>query len=248
MLTPVQTPAQRSTFWISHAVLPFLVIAAAAILFETTGLDLRATDAWYDPATGSFPAKHAWWAEWLVHDRGRDAVGLLTLIALGIWGWSYRRARWRPWRRRALYFALTVILSVGLVGAAKAFSSRHCPWDVDRYTGHAPYTPLFVPLPPGVRPGHCFPSSHAATGFGLLGLYFVFRDRSRRRALLGLAAGLAVGGLFSFAQLVRGAHFLSHDLWSAAICWAVALGMYALVFRGDLRNPLCAPVDVIDAP
>lgn len=158
----------------------------------------------------------------------------MVLAALGVWGLSGRSARLRPWRRRALYLALTVILSAGAVGLGKAFSSRHCPWDVDRYNGHVPFTPLFVPLPPGVPPGHCFPSSHAATGFGLLALYFVFLDQDRRRALIGLGIGLVAGGLFSFGQLVRGAHFLSHDLWSAAICWAVALALYKGAFRGDL--------------
>ncbi|HBL26766.1 MAG TPA: PAP2 family protein [Acidobacteria bacterium] len=229
-------------FWIRHALLPLLTFAVLAILIEGTGLDLRLSDAWYDAAVKAFPYRHAWWADDLLHDRGRDLVGLVVLAALVIWGAAGRGARWalldrwRPWRRRALYLALTVLLSAGAAGVGKAFSDRHCPWDVDRYNGHAPYAPLFTSLPQEVEPGHCFPSSHAATGFGLLGLYFVFLDRSRRAAWVGLGIGLGVGGLFSFAQLVRGAHFLSHDLWSAALCWAIALALYKGAFRGDLSD------------
>ena len=39
--------------------------------------------------------------------------------------------------------------------------------------------------------------------------------------------------LFGFSQQLRGAHFLSHDVWSAAICWLTALGVYASTWRGS---------------
>ena len=64
--------------------------------------------------------------------------------------------------------------------------------------------------------------------------YFVFRDRSRRLARWMLAAAIAVGIAFSIGQEARGAHFLSHDLTSAAIVWFVQLGLYA-GFRRRIR-------------
>jgi membrane-associated PAP2 superfamily phosphatase len=36
-----------------------------------------------------------------------------------------------------------------------------------------------------------------------------------------MIAGLA----FGLAQQWRGAHFMSHTLWSAAVCWGVALAV-----------------------
>ena len=41
-----------------------------------------------------------------------------------------------------------------------------------------------------------------------------------------LAIALAVGIAFSIGQEARGAHFLSHDLASAAIVWFVQLALY----------------------
>ena len=38
---------------------------------------------------------------------------------------------------------------------------------------------------------------------------------------------IALGAAFSIGQEARGAHFLSHDLTSAAIVWFVQLGLYA---------------------
>ena len=40
-------------------------------------------------------------------------------------------------------------------------------------------------------------------------------------AQAALAAVWLLGGLFGWAQMARGAHFLSHTLWSAWACWAV---------------------------
>jgi membrane-associated PAP2 superfamily phosphatase len=36
-----------------------------------------------------------------------------------------------------------------------------------------------------------------------------------------LTAILVLGALFGWAQLARGAHFASHTLWSAWLCWIV---------------------------
>ena len=43
---------------------------------------------------------------------------------------------------------------------------------------------------------------------------------------MALAAGLMIGAIFGWTQQVRGAHFLSHDLWTLLICWVVALGLF----------------------
>lgn len=51
------------------------------------------------------------------------------------------------------------------------------------------------------------------------------RAAAARAAQFSIAAGLAVGTLFSLAQQARGAHCLSHDLWSA---WLVSLICAAL--------------------
>ena len=48
------------------------------------------------------------------------------------------------------------------------------------------------------------------------------------------AVGLAAGAVFGLAQQLRGAHFLSHDIASLAVCWAVACCVDRL---GDRRGP-----------
>jgi membrane-associated PAP2 superfamily phosphatase len=119
----------------------------------------------------------------------------------------------------------------------KAAINRHCPWDYDRYGGPVPYSGLFEPAPPGCARGNCFPAGHASGGFSLMSSYFIFYGRSRGRAIAGLLAGLALGSLFGFGQVARGAHFVSHNIWTAAVCWFSALALYQWVFRGRLLVP-----------
>ncbi|MFD2454195.1 hypothetical protein [Ideonella paludis] len=58
----------------------------------------------------------------------------------------------------------------------------------------------------------------------------------RARGLLLLAIG--VGLAFSAVRVVQGAHFVSHNLWSAAIDWAVAAWILAPMMPADLTATL----------
>jgi len=48
-------------------------------------------------------------------------------------------------------------------------------------------------------------------------------------ARAGLWLGLAAGLTFSLARMAQGAHFLSHNLWSALVCWVVILALYVAI-------------------
>jgi membrane-associated PAP2 superfamily phosphatase len=57
--------------------------------------------------------------------------------------------------------------------------------------------------------------------FAFLPLYFDWRRRRPRLARGALAVVCIAGALYGWAQLARGAHYVSHTLWSAWLCWAV---------------------------
>lgn len=47
----------------------------------------------------------------------------------------------------------------------KLATGRHCPWDMTNFGGSVAYQRLLEALPAGVKPGQCFPTGHAATGY-----------------------------------------------------------------------------------
>jgi membrane-associated PAP2 superfamily phosphatase len=224
-----------SNFWRWHLLLPLCLFVPAAIVLATTDLDRQISWAWaYDAAAGTFPARHSFWAEQLLHGYGRDLIWLVVLGSLAALGMSLFLPALAS-RRRSLLFVVVVIgLTTALIGGLKQVTNVHCPWELQGFGGGLPYVHVFATKPPAPEMGACFPGAHAGSGFALFALYFAFRDRNRRLARLGLLAALLVGGTFALAQEARGAHFLSHDVWSAFLAWASCLLLYLLLQPGRL--------------
>lgn len=194
--------------------------AAALLAWDAAGWDL-AVSRWVGGPAG-FAWRDAWWTSRLLHDGGRWAAWAL-LLALVLAAWrtpaavAHGPSRAHRWRWLAVMGACVLA-----VPALKRFSSTSCPWDLAEFGGVASHVShwRFGVFDGG--PGHCFPSGHAVAAFAFFGLYFMWRDHDPRRARAWLA-GVGLAGLaFGVAQLLRGAHYLSHTLWSAWLCWAIS--------------------------
>jgi membrane-associated PAP2 superfamily phosphatase len=201
------------------------------LLFEATGLDRAASDVFYERTTRRWIGQDAWWANELLHDGGKWLVVLFAAGCLLAFALSFRIRALEGGRAASLYLALCVGVGTGLVGAAKELTDRHCPRAMNIYDGPVPYTRLFEGTPAGYPRGRCFPAGHASGAFSLVGLYFVARARRSPRAGWWLAPAVLLGAAFALAQQARGAHFLSHNLWAAVVCWYAALGLSAAFGR-----------------
>jgi len=106
----------------------------------------------------------------------------------------------------------------------------NCPWDIARYGGQHPYLSLFEYHSEIGRYGKCFPAGHASGGYAFLSLYFFFWVVRPEWKKVGLWVGIITGLTFGIVQQVRGAHFISHDLWTIAVCWLSSLFWYWLLW------------------
>lgn len=229
---PAPDPGAMRAFWRRHALWPALLFGAAFLVLWATDLDLWLADTFFyrGPALG-WLGTGTWWAVHLIHTGGiwpARAVGLAALLTLLL---GFRLPRLRRWRRDAACLTLAMILVPGLVGALQLVTNVDCPRDLDRYGGDRPYVTLFGDRPDNLPRAGCYPGSHASAGFALLAVYFVLRDRRPRAARWSLAGAILLGMILSFGQQSRGAHFLSHDLTSAAIAWFLSLGLWQVVLR-----------------
>jgi membrane-associated PAP2 superfamily phosphatase len=233
---------QASGFWWAHLRAPLALFALLAAVFATTPLDVAiARSVFFDPAHAQWIGTGSWVINDLVHTGGRWAIRALIAVSLALWIATYVDPDRRAMRRPAAFFTISMLLSIGVVGLLKTLTNVDCPWDLTLFGGRFPYVELFADRPDALRVGRCFPAAHASSGYALLALYFTFRERHAGLAKLGLALGLLTGLTFGLAQQARGAHFVSHDLWSAFLVWTVTLSVYAFAFRARLWD--CSAYD-----
>lgn len=216
-------------FWLGHALLPALVFLLLVGVFELSDLDRQVANLMYDTTLGVWPQREAWWSNALLHTGGKYLVLVFWLMCFGCWGLTFVVARWRAWRRALGYVVLSVLLSTSTVTVLKKYTNMDCPWSLTQYGGDRPYLHLFEARSPELPAGRCFPAGHASGGYALLSLYFALLGFSRRWAGMGLAVGVGMGLAFGLGQQFRGAHFVSHDVWTAAICWFISLGLYRVM-------------------
>ena len=218
-------------FWLRHLFMPALCVAGLGILLERSSIDLWLADRWFALEGQQWAWRHHWLTYEVIHHYGKQFIiavgfGLLVLLALGA-----RIERLRRWRKPLLYLLASMALLPAFIAWAKHYSPVPCPWDLQRYGGDAPYRHTLEYSFGLAQSGFCFPAGHASAGFALIAAYFAALPLVRRPGVF-LAPGLVVGTVFALGQQARGAHFVSHDLWSLAICWFGALGLF-FAFRPD---------------
>jgi membrane-associated PAP2 superfamily phosphatase len=211
---------RRSTLLLSAAFVPL------ALLFGFFDLDRAIERAWaFDSVRQRFIAEDSFWANQLVHTGGRDfvlAVGLMAVLAALLGHVAPARFPRLVARRRPLWTGLLGAgLAVALVGILKHTTNVACPWDLAGFGGSRPYAGLFGLHHSHLPPAACFPGAHSSSGFALLAFFFAFRQAEPRLARLALLGGVGLGTIFAIAQEARGAHFLSHDLWSFYFAWLI---------------------------
>lgn len=222
---------QRAFLLVFGLVLPLALVALASAL-QASGLDARLSSALYDASTQRFFLSSEGWADLLGHRVGKSLV-------LAAWALLAGAALASPWipvfkPHRRLLWTLVAAMGLGpaLVAVLKDMNTHACPWNLKEYGGTADYSARwFVSR---LEAGRCFPGGHAAGGFSLVAIAFagqVLQRPGLRRA--GLWLGFGVGAVFSLLRVAQGAHFMSHNLWAAAVdLWITALVFAPLLWVG----------------
>lgn len=221
---------------IFSSVMMFLgILLCLTLIIELNDFDAGLADIFFAWEGNHWQLKNAWVTDVLIHKGGKYFSITLLLAVLSIWGFSFIEPRLAHWKSRLQYLFIASLSGSLWVSAAKSISNISCPWDFSRYGGTQEYLSLMEQL--WVRNGsHCFPAGHASAGFAWVSLYFVgFHTHSVWR-WWGLAFALLAGCIFGFSQQLRGAHFLSHDLWSFGVCWMVSLICYHLLLKPSEIN------------
>lgn len=201
------------------------VLVILALLFTWLSrdetLDRILTGYWYDAVQHRFPLQENHLIDVINH---RLAKYITIAVAAGclIYGAIRRNAR-------LVTAALLMGLGALVVGVLKSASHHTCPWSLVEYGGKAVSYPLFGDVPADSGPGRCFPGGHSSSGFMVMGLFFAFWRERPRLAWSFVAIGIVLGLVMGYGQVMRGAHFFSHNLWAGWWVWFSQVVAYGLV-------------------
>lgn len=209
--TAPRAPSHRHTllFWTLGAL-------ACVVAWDAAGQDLAFAQVF--GSSNGFPMRDQWFFMQVLHEGARRLGWLLVLLlALSVW-WPRGFLRKLDVSER-LQMAVSALLSLAVVSITKNLSATSCPWDLAQFGGVARHVSHWALGVLDGGSGRCFPAGHASAGFAFLGGYFALRHKAPTAARWWLAGALLAGFVLGAAQQVRGAHFMSHTLWTGWLCW-----------------------------
>ena len=212
----------RSRFLLTQTLLLIFSFLVLLNFFDIGGvLDLQLIYPFIDDQ-GHFPLRQHWALAELNHRYVKDMLILVYILLFLGWQVSLKWQNWHTRRWEFGYFFSMVAVTTASIGILKSQSAHACPWN------------MVIPTYDGIlwdfsaTAGHCFPGGHASSGFALVAGYFVYRMSNPKRAYFFLIAAVILGLAMGWAQMMRGAHFLSHNLWTGWIIWCLNVIGYVL--------------------
>jgi len=214
----------------THILYPLIALILASLLISTYNIDQVVADYFYQLQGGTWAWKNSWLAEQFFHKGGRNLSIALALVCIAFLAATYFYKAYEQYRKPLLFLVLAVAGSSASISIFKATFAVSCPWEFARYGGNLHYHTVIEQL--FLRNGSgCFPAGQASAGYSWIALYFVGLYYQASWRWLGLAAAIITGVVLGTAQQIRGAHFISHDIWTLAICWFFSLSLYYFMFK-----------------
>ena len=208
-------------FWLINSIGLILSVIVLNQFFSVNG----AVDHWFiQPwvaSDGSFPYRENWWLTTIAHNWVKYFILGIVLIYIIQFVGSFFIHTWRDKRWVSGYVLLAMLCSSSLVGTLKSMSEHACPWSLAQ-----PSSDGIMWLSHTLNLGKCFPGGHSSAGFGWLALFFAYHLHAPKKAWLYLLAALVLGSGMGWTQMMRGAHFLSHNLWTLWFTWLVNVVLY----------------------
>lgn len=218
-----------------------LVLALGLVVlvaWDALGLDLPISRLF--GAASGFPWRDHWLFADVLHTGVRYAAWALAIVlAVGIWR-PLPFARGLARRERVAWVVATIGCAV-VIPTLKLASLTSCPWSLAEFGGTATHVSHWAFGVADGGPGRCFPAGHATAAFCFLPGWYLLRRSAPVAARRWLVATLVAGAVLTMVQVVRGAHYVSHSLWTGWCCAVLgAVLVHAIRGRGPARTKIAA--------
>lgn len=202
-------------------------------VFSGTDLDRAVTRLFFDSEDGAFPLTNTWLLKTVLHDDARivSASCALAVVLATIVAWlGSDKLRLLRERRHELAFVSAALLGGSLlVNELKHLSAHACPWALTDFGGTATYAHLFGRAHAALAVDGCLPAAHPLSGYAWLCVSLALFPSLGSKAWRWWQGAFALGTVLGVVQIARGAHFLSHVLWTAWVVWLANVALLALL-------------------
>lgn len=196
-----------------------LFVVLAAIFLIWPEIDLWISTLFYSPEHGFIYRDNA--VVLSIYELFRHAPKFILPLLLIMTALSFIKGRFGlgvNQRKTWVFLTLALLIGPGILVhlVVKEHWDRPRPRSIQEFGGHKDFIPAFIPAAMiADQPGNnkSFVSGHAAMGFYLMVLAWVFRRRS------WLYAGLVMGFVVSFGRIIQGGHFASDVIFAGFLCY-----------------------------
>jgi membrane-associated PAP2 superfamily phosphatase len=201
--------------------LPLLLLSLLFVLVTGSDFDQMLASWFYQLQGGQWLLQNYWLTETVLHQGVRQVNQWVMALLLCYWLTLVVTGRRASSHRALGVLLLSLILCFSSVALFKKYIPMDCPWDLQQFGGDKNFVGLFSFRPETMAPNQCFPAGHASIGYGWMALYYFCLLICPAKARLALFSSICLGLVLGFAQQLRGAHFISHDIATAAVCWLI---------------------------
>lgn len=224
-----------------YDLLLWLALAIFTVLLSRySNIDWQVASYFHGPSAGGFPLRNN--GLWLAaHSLTRQISLLLWLTLLVLTVHQVRRGERTARVQAGIFILLASAVALAVNGLLKTHSVHSCPWSLSALGGKADYFRLLAPLPANPGSGGCLPSGHAAVGFMWWPVVYAYARWRPSLTAIAFAAVMAFGTFCGLIQIMRGAHFVSHVLMTAAVTGGCTSLTFHLCLRAELWQRQPAP-------
>ena len=234
--SPASLPSAVAGGELRRDLLVLVACLGALMAWDLLGLDLPISRVFGD--AHGFPWRDQWFISDVLHSGARYLAWVLALVlAVGIWR-PLPFARGLSRTDRIAWVAATAACAL-LIPLLKLASLTSCPWSLAEFGGSALHVSHWALGQADGGPGRCFPAGHATAAFCFLPGWLVLRASAPVAARRWLIGTLVAGALLTMVQVVRGAHYVSHSLWTGWCCAVLGVaGVHAMRAWRNLRGAI----------
>lgn len=202
-------------FWLKFYLLPAFVFTMLSFLSHELRFDLWLTKTFI--YNGAFLFRDDFFFEVVMHKYAAKAViAYNVLILIAIFSVKDQKKK-----KKLIYILVATLLSMFTVSLLKRVTVIACPWSLSEFGGTASYIHFWEMFSSRYPDSSCFPAGHSSGGFALLSIFYAGLLFDQKSRYIYLLPAFIVGLSFGIVQQIRGAHFLSHDLMTIAVCICV---------------------------